>query len=856
MRWRTLIVLTLALVSVAMALLWRGHVRPWRATQGEALDRQRAALEEALRSQRLEEASQRERLTSSWREAKEEVARSSVELDEIEADLQRLGRQRRGALRRYQGASGEERRSLRRELEALEEMIAVRTARRDQIRAPEVAAREALAAEEDAVRSLEEQLERLPALPAWLSSAVRLKELRPPGFVDPTDAMAPRVDRCQTCHLESHPDPEFVGGEHSAHPVERFGCTVCHGGDGRATSFEAVGHDGGGRFPLLPAATRGAACASCHSAPNLAAGSPASIRADFDAMRSVGVALFAGLGCGACHGGVADRPDRPGPSLERLWEKTDAAWVRTWLADAAALAPSAWLPNHFPSRHGSSAHREVEIEAVAAALFATAEVDAPRPSPLRGDVERGRRRAAELGCSACHLEGSDGGREAFLEEPWRIHGPDLRTLARKTTAEWIRRFLEAPTSWDAHSRMPDLRLKSRDAADLAVYLASADGRAAAVDEPLREPTEERDPAVRDALLLGYLERDGTLEAAAARLEAMGEEERMVALGRRVLERERCAACHRLPDALSSDPLPRLDLAPKEVLRLGKARAPHRPNTPGAPEFGLSQRESTALMTALLVDALPRVPREAQAESAGDLDVARELEKIVVRRGCRACHAWGGRGGDGLPSEIPSLDGVGARTRPQWVSDYLARPQDWPLRPWLEVPMPSYAFSDAESRALVIGLAGDHGLVVPPNPRPTSSSLALGAATWEILSCDACHGAVSEESGRAVTERSPTYRFARTRLRPDWVVDWLLDPESLEPGTAMPNLLAADGTGSSSSLAGALGAPMHRGLRSTLRRRFESDDELRRWLDDPRAIAIALRDYLWSRSGSAPRPAER
>ena len=60
-----------------------------------------------------------------------------------------------------------------------------------------------------------------------------------------------RVDRCITCHTtidwgeeladvlnpaRSHPHPELM----RAHPVEIFGCTLCHGGQGAATTKDAA----------------------------------------------------------------------------------------------------------------------------------------------------------------------------------------------------------------------------------------------------------------------------------------------------------------------------------------------------------------------------------------------------------------------------------------------------------------------------------------------------------------------------------------------------------------------------------------------------------------------------------------
>lgn len=71
-----------------------------------------------------------------------------------------------------------------------------------------------------------------------------------------------KVDRCTTCHLggawkgledveqpwTTHPHPELL----AAHPIERFGCTSCHGGQGFAlTEYDAHGFVEHWEEPLL-----------------------------------------------------------------------------------------------------------------------------------------------------------------------------------------------------------------------------------------------------------------------------------------------------------------------------------------------------------------------------------------------------------------------------------------------------------------------------------------------------------------------------------------------------------------------------------------------------------------------------
>jgi mono/diheme cytochrome c family protein len=81
-----------------------------------------------------------------------------------------------------------------------------------------------------------------------------------------------RVDRCTTCHIAVE-DPSYGGmtqplayhPNHAQHPFEKFGCTICHQGQGRATTKEAAhGHVEHWEHPMLPMKYIESACAKCH----------------------------------------------------------------------------------------------------------------------------------------------------------------------------------------------------------------------------------------------------------------------------------------------------------------------------------------------------------------------------------------------------------------------------------------------------------------------------------------------------------------------------------------------------------------------------------------------------------------
>lgn len=96
-----------------------------------------------------------------------------------------------------------------------------------------------------------------------------------------------RVDRCVTCHVgieggarlaglspvaRSHPRPELL----ATHPIEVFGCTLCHGGQGAAVTEDAahgdveffdhplLGKDRASRHATTAAALVESSCHACH----------------------------------------------------------------------------------------------------------------------------------------------------------------------------------------------------------------------------------------------------------------------------------------------------------------------------------------------------------------------------------------------------------------------------------------------------------------------------------------------------------------------------------------------------------------------------------------------------------------
>lgn len=156
--------------------------------------------------------------------------------------------------------------------------------------------------------------------PEWRKYQREFYQLQAKKMGDPKLASSPlgikqiwnqelgRADRCITCHmgidkasfvdapqpLKAHPE---LNGFMKKHPFDKFGCTICHDGDGRATRFDrthrVVEHLE--RQPLAGPYVQ-ASCTRCHLelyAPDVEFAETPQL--------NLGKRLALELGCGACH---------------------------------------------------------------------------------------------------------------------------------------------------------------------------------------------------------------------------------------------------------------------------------------------------------------------------------------------------------------------------------------------------------------------------------------------------------------------------------------------------------------------------------------------------------------------------
>ena len=678
-------------------------------------------------------------------------------------------------------------------------------------------------------------------------------------------AEAPRVDRCQSCHLgaasdayatqqqpfTSHPNLDLYVADTAVHPAGEYGCTICHQGKGRGTSFYSAVHTPSNEseehrwedergwahielweWPMRPVAETEASCLKCHIDDTWMPDAPTLER---------GLSLISNVGCFACH--QLDRYDdarRPGPSLEHVGVKTTPEWAYNWVLDPKSFRPNTPMPKFFDLANTSDAdwteRNQVEADAIVAYVF-DASTEIELDSAPNGNPGSGAELVNSVGCLGCHIVDEPGspGYPGPDEQPRftgeRQQGPNLWGIGSKVNADWLYTWVRDPNHYWADTRMPSLRLTDGEAADIAAFLMSL------TNPGWDSPTV---PAVNTALLdevvLEYLKNTRTAADAEAELATMADDEKRLYLGDQLIGRYGCFGCHliggfedrgRIGTSLSdwgSKAVAQIDFGYLDIphergafLRAkltsprsvddGKIKMPQEKAR--MPNFGLDPSEIEAIATAILGytdEVIPDVRMPAQTPRRVAIEAGR---RIVDAYNCRGCHIVDGRGGAivapiatnmaaaGLEAAFatafapPNLNTEGAKTQPEWLYRFLNDPTT--IRTWLDVRMPTFGFDGTQLNALTAYFSAvdnaaypfDEKFTVaheyPPEMVDAGRTLAQGQ-----LGCFRCH--VQDgvpPAGQPADNWAPDLALAAERLRFEWIQEWIADPQSIFPGTKMP-----------------------------------------------------------------------
>lgn len=133
---------------------------------------------------------------------------------------------------------------------------------------------------------------------------------------------------------------------------------------------------------------------------------------------------------------------------------------------------------------------------------------------------------------------------------------------------------------------------------------------------------------------------------------------------------------------------------------------------------------------------------------------------------------------------------GEKVQATWLYQFLGRPI--PLRPWLDVRMPTFGLSIEEATTLtkyfaVMGkqqVPYEYASVGEPNMELINAGRLL--LSKDYFDCFTCHQQGEKKPEGKPEEWAPDLSLAKRRLRPIWISKWLKDPQKIQPGTKMPS----------------------------------------------------------------------
>ena len=540
------------------------------------------------------------------------------------------------------------------------------------------------------------------------------------------------------------------------HKLDEFGCTVCHRGQGAATTVaEAHNSTLAWEQPILPARYIESSCGECHrgSLP----GTP---------QLNQGRNLLAREGCVHCHtvrqpdGNTMKATDDP-PSLSHIADKTTREWTYAWLKDPQAYASTATMPNFKLSDDDARDVSAFLIANSAPIPGDTASLSAkPSADPTAGPSLYG-----ESFCASCHAMQNAAGNVVGGDV-----GPELTRIGDKIKAEWLQAWLQNPRTYDPRTGMPHYRFSDAQVSTLSGFLL----------------------AKTDSDLLANIH----LEPATSD---------QIAHGKRLVSDYGCASCHEIAGIKTPENFaPELStIGSKPVTQLiflrgmphtlpdyiaGKIKQP-RAFSAGLkmPQYRLTPSQIDSLTTALLSlnDRSHTLPPSLAVAGASESDYqpAGRAGKLMTDLACFSCHRINGHGSD----MAPDLTWEGSSVQREWLARFLKNPGT--LRPSLIRRMPRFNLTDSEVNELT-----DYIMTVYQSPTVDRDSMPLnGYAQGEVelgkqlfygkYSCQGCHIVDSKTDKGYI---GPTLTHVGSRLTAAWIYQWIKNPQALRPGTIEPS----------------------------------------------------------------------
>jgi cbb3-type cytochrome oxidase cytochrome c subunit len=657
------------------------------------------------------------------------------------------------------------------------------------------------------------------------------------GLLDKTEAMSPKilqinvpeaniVDRCESCHLgirepvkltvasmslkgkkpdeyarafTSHHEPELL----KTHDPEKFGCSPCHQGNGRATTSleKAHGTYEHWLWPLFPKGNVEAGCQTCHAADMVL------VTNDVGWTLSEGKDLYRQRGCVGCHRyeGYDKEPEdllSIAQQIKQLdQEKKENLKQAAYLMKQADAAESNDEANHLNDQ--------------AVALKVT---------------------NSKLDLRLVQLDRTT---KSLLQDEKKV-GPNLKDVRLKLNKNWIPVWLKKPSDFRATTKMPNFRLSDEQIKAISAYLWQS-----ALTDPL--PKHKPGSAAhgkelfesRGCLACHSIREGGEMEGGsfAANLTRVGEKDNYDYLVRWVhnaRERTRPYCMYEKKDIGPED------YAKKGlpyVFDLEHTRCPNDghelqvQNMTVMPSLRLSPQDAEDVASYLVTLKKQEASAYPDAAFMDDPNLKEEGKKWIRHYGCAGCHEISGMEEEGrigteltfegskpierldfaLLTEVaqrgsgePILDSDDLARLPEgpakgpwydhkgFFEHKLAEPNIWDkgkIKPELEqLRMPNLHLTKEQVQSLTTFLMGSEESALPSSYqyRPLDYRRDIQEGWWVVkkYNCMGCHQFIAGQKSSLMT--MPRYQDAQeqlppklltegARVEPEWLLHFLANP---------------------------------------------------------------------------------
>ena len=484
-----------------------------------------------------------------------------------------------------------------------------------------------------------------------------------------------------------------------------------------------------------------------------------------------GAYLYESIGCLACHSELEEDGRIHGPNLSRIGDKSNYEYLVSWLLAPKAHQPKTSMPDmkldeedaKYVASFLMSLKGEEGYEDLTGSEWLSSKETARKGEELIG----------QYGCFGCHkIMGMEGmgkiGVELDEVGSKHIHLFDFGLLEKKILEEvglhnaheniskarraWFTEKLSDPRQFDEgrykrpkdRLKMPDFGLSAEEIESLSILLTG-----------MRE---------------GELPENYIAE--------LTDEKKYMIEGKKVIDKYNCMGCHQFT-------IDTLYLKNGSVVK-GMVK--------------LEEEES--LFFQLWAD------NEGLGKKAGDTVqvVNEEIVRRVVSQGGDISsyiidyhvEVEGSIAEEAKVFTPPVLYEEGKKVQSAWLFDFLKEPIT--LRPWLDVRMPVFKMTENEATVLsryfatlekeeypyeFIVETKDSYIEGKEEESPGYLTMAQHLFEHKDVNCASCHvrGDINPEGNPS--DWAPDLSVSRNRLKPDWIVDWLIDPQLKQPGTKMP-----------------------------------------------------------------------